>query len=258
MKLSGKVAIVTGGGRGLGRAYSRKLAGEGAALAVADVDVAAAERAVAEIGAGAFALEVDVTDEASVVSAVDGLLARMGRIDILVNNAGGGVRPAGPLIETSLELWNANLLLNLTSCFLVCRAVIPAMRAQGYGKIVNVTTGSIFSGATVSLFRPPETRMNLVAYVAAKGGVLGLTRALAREVGEYGIRVNAVAPGYTLTERSKRLMDERAVAAVVERQVFKRPGEPDDPAGAVLFLASPDSDFMTGQTICVDGGWVAH
>jgi 3-oxoacyl-[acyl-carrier protein] reductase len=259
MRLAGRVAVVTGGGNGMGRAYCEGLAAEGARVAVADVDTAAAGAVAAALGAdAALAVGVDVTREAPVAGAVEAIVARWGRIDVLVNNAGGGVRPAKPLSDTDLESWNANLALNLTGCFLMCRAVIPVMRGQGYGKIVNVATASVFSGVTVALFRPPESRHNLVPYVAAKAGVVGLTRALAREVGADGIRVNAVAPGYTLTERSRRLMDEGALARVLERQILGRPGAPTDPTGAVVFLASADSDFVTGQTLCVDGGWVAH
>ena len=258
MQLEGRVVLVTGGANGMGRAYCHKLAGAGATVAVADVDVSAAERTAAAIGGRAFPLLLDVTDEQSVSAAVAALLQRTGRVDVLVNNAGGGVRPAKKLVETDLDNWNANLALNLTGAFLMCRAVIPAMADAGYGKIVNVTSSSVFSGAAVTLYGPPESRQNLVAYIAAKGGVLGLTRALAREIGEQGIRVNAVAPGYTLTERSKRTMDPQALAAVVDHQVLRRPGEPEDPSGAVLFLASPDSDHMTGQTLVVDGGWIEH
>jgi 3-oxoacyl-[acyl-carrier protein] reductase len=259
MRLAGKVAIVTGGGTGMGRAYCHKLAGEGATVAVADIDPRAAHDVAGAIGAErAMPLEVDITREASADEAVRAVVEARGRVDILVNNAGGAAGRRAVLANTDLETWNGNLLLNLTGTFLMCRAAIPVMRAGGYGKIVNVTSASIFSGIAASLFLPPERRHNLVAYLAAKAGVLGLTRALAHEVGEHGIRVNAVAPGYTLTERAKRTLSAEAPPEVLERQVFRRAEEPDDPAGAVLFLASPDSDFMTGQTICVDGGWVAH
>jgi len=259
LRLAGRVALVTGGGNGMGRAYCERLAAEGARVVVADIDTAAAGAVVQALGHdAALAVGVDVRQEASVAQAVDAAVRRWAWIDVLVNNAGGGVQPAKPLSDTDLENWNATLALNLTGCFLMCRAVIPVMRARGYGKIINVTSASVFSGATVALFRPPERRHNLVAYVAAKAGVVGLTRALAAEIGEHGIRVNAVAPGYTLTERSKGMMDEGALAQVLQRQILKTPGAPEDPAGAVVFLASSESDFITGQTLCVDGGWVAH
>jgi 3-oxoacyl-[acyl-carrier protein] reductase len=259
VRLHDRVALVTGGGNGMGRAYCERLAAEGARVAVADVDLTAAAAAAGALGPdAALAVDLDVRDEASVAHAVEAVVRRWGRIDVLVNNAGGGVRPAAPLSDTSLEHWNANLALNLTGCFLMCRAVIPVMRGQGYGKIVNVTSASVLTGVAVTLFLPPDRRHNLVPYLAAKAGVIGLTRALARELGEAGIRVNAVAPGYTLTERSKRLMDEDALAQVVRRQSLPRPGAPEDPVGAVLFLASADSDFMTGQTLCIDGGAAAH
>lgn len=256
MRLSSKVALVTGGANGMGRAYCRRLAAEGATVVVADVDAAAAERVAGEIGG--LPLEVDVTNEMSVTRAVGVAVDRCAGIDILVNNAGGATGTRALLVDVDLATWNANLLLNLTGVFLMCRAVIPSMRARGYGKIVNVSSGSVFSGISAALFLPRGRRHNLVPYLAAKGGVLGLTRALAREVGDWGVRVNAVAPGYTLTERAKRTLAAEAPLEVLERQVLRRPGAPEDPAGAVVFLASPDSDFMTGQTICVDGGWVAH
>jgi 3-oxoacyl-[acyl-carrier protein] reductase len=253
------VALVTGGGNGMGRAYCQGLVAEGAQVAVADLDRASAGAVAGALGSdAALAVELDVRDEASVARAVAAVVERFRRLDVLVNNAGGGVRPAAPLSDTSLDTWNANLALNLTGCFLMCRAVIPVMRARGYGKIVNVATASVFTGVAVTAFLPPERRHNLVPYLAAKAGVVGLTRALAREVGEAGIRVNAVAPGYTLTERSRRLMDEAALAEVVRRQSLPRPGAPGDPVGAVVFLASADSDFMTGQTLCIDGGAVAR
>ncbi|MBI4635092.1 MAG: SDR family oxidoreductase [Candidatus Rokubacteria bacterium] len=258
MKLGGKIALVTGGGNGMGRAYCHRLAGEGATVVVADIDRAAAERVVGEIREAAVPLEVDITSQESVTRAVRAVLDRHPGIDILVNNAGGAAGERALLVDTDLDTWNANLLLNLTGTFLMCREVIPSMRTRGYGKIINVCSGSVFSGITAALFVAPERRNNLVPYLAAKGGILGLTRALAREVGEWGIRVNAVAPGYTLTERAKRTLAPEAPPQVLERQIFRRPGTPEDPAGAVVFLASPDSDFMTGQTICVDGGWVAH
>ncbi len=258
MTLGGKTAVVTGGANGMGRAYCRKLAGAGATVVVADIDGAAAERVAAELPGSALPLEVDITSEESVTRAVEVALRRCPGPDILVNNAGGAVGARALLVDTDLATWNENLLLNLTGAFLMCRAVIPSMRARGYGKIVNVCSGSVFSGISAALFLPPGRRHNLVPYLAAKGGILALTRALAREVGDWGIRVNAVAPGYTLTERAQRTLAAEAPAEVLQRQVFPRPGAPEDPAGAVLFLASPDSDFMTGQTVCVDGGWVAH
>ncbi len=258
MKLAGKIAVVTGGGNGMGRSYCHTLAGEGATVVVADIDRAAAERVAGEIREAAVPLEVDITSEESVTRAIRTVLDRYPVIDILVNNAGGAVGTRALLVDSDLDTWNANLLLNLTGAFLMCREVIPSMRARGYGKIINICSGSVFSGISAALFLATERRNNLVPYLAAKGGILGLTRALAREVGEWGIRVNAVAPGYTLTERAKRTLAAESPTEVLERQVLRRPGTPEDPAGAVLFLASPDSDFMTGQTICVDGGWVAH
>jgi 3-oxoacyl-[acyl-carrier protein] reductase len=258
VKLAGKIALVTGGGNGMGRAYCHRLAEEGATVVVADIDQAAAGRVAGEIRGPGVPLQVDITSEASVTRAVRRVLDEHSRIHVLVNNAGGAAGTRVPLVDTDLETWNANLVLNLTGTFLMCRAVIPGMREHGYGKIVNVASASVFTGVTAALFLGGDERHNLVPYLAAKAGILGLTRGLAREVGAWGIRVNAVAPGYTLTERARRTLAAEAPAGILERQALGRPGGPEDPAGAVLFLASPDSDFMTGQTVCVDGGWVAH
>jgi 3-oxoacyl-[acyl-carrier protein] reductase len=259
MTLAGKIALVTGGGgSGMGSAYCRRLAASGATVVVADIDEAAAGRVARELGGPAHAIALDVTDDASVTRVVRDVIARHGRIDVLVNNAGGAAGKRARLVDTDLATWNANLLLNVTGTFLMCRAVIPGMRARGYGKIVNVASASVFTGVSAALFLDPPARHNLVPYLAGKGAVLGLTRALAREVGEWGIRVNGIAPGYTVTERVKQTLLAEVPAPLLDRQALRRGGEPDDPAGAVVFLASPDSDFMTGQTICVDGGWVAH
>lgn len=259
VRLAGKIAVVTGGGgRGMGRAYCHRLAEEGATVIVADVDRPAAERVAGEIGGSAVPVELDVTREESVSRVVGEVIARHGGIDVLVNNAGGAAGTRALLVDTDLPTWNANLLLNATGTFLMCRAVIPGMRARGYGKIINVCSASVLSGISAALFLEPPNRHNLVPYLAGKGAILGLTRALAREVGEWGIRVNAVAPGYTPTERVRGMLPAEVPPAMLDRQVLRRGGRPEDPAGAVAFLASPDSDFMTGQTICVDGGWVAH
>jgi 3-oxoacyl-[acyl-carrier protein] reductase len=259
MTLAGKIALVTGGGgSGMGSAYCRRLAASGATVVVADIEASAAGRVAGEVGRAAEAVTLDATDEASVRRVVAGVIARHRRIDILVNNAGGAAGKRARLVDTDLATWNANLLLNVTGTFLMCRAVIPGMREHAYGKIVNVCSASVFTGVSAALFLEAAVRHNLVPYLAGKGAVLGLTRALAREVGDWGIRVNAVAPGYTVTERVKQSLLAEVPPALLDRQVLRRGGEPDDPAGAVAFLASPDSDFMTGQTICVDGGWVAH
>lgn len=259
MRLTGRIAIVTGGGgEGMGRAHCRRIAEAGATVVVADIDRAAATRVADELGGAATAVELDASSEDSVRRVVAGVLARHGCVDILVNSAGGAAGRRARLVDTDLATWNANLALNLTSMFLMCREVIPAMRARGYGKIVNIASASVFTGVSAALFLDAEHRHNLVPYLAGKAGVVGLTRALAREVGEWGIRVNAVAPGYVLSERVRRTLLAEVPDALLDRQIFRRAGQPEDPAGAVAFLASPESDFMTGQTLCIDGGWVAH
>src|SRR3990172_6000967 len=214
--LGGKTALVTGGANGMGRAYCRKLAGAGATVVVADIDGAAAERVAAELPGSALPLEVDITSEASVTRAVEVALRRGPGPDILVNNAGGAVGARALLVDTDLATWNENLLLNLTGAFLMCRAVIPSMRARGYGKIVNVCSGSVFSGISAALFLPPGRRHNLVPYLAAKGGILARPRAGAGGGGGGAIGVTAAARGYPLPGGPQRTLAAEAPAEVLQ------------------------------------------
>ncbi|MCX7175366.1 MAG: SDR family oxidoreductase [Proteobacteria bacterium] len=243
--LVGQVAIVTGGGGGLGRAFALALAESGAKVAVADLNLAGASTTVAGIaarGGEALALEVDVADAGSVEQMALAVAERWGRIDMLINNAaiyGSIVRK--PFFEITLEEWDTLMAVNLKGPWLCARAVFPFMRESG-GRIVNITSATFYSGSPL-----------WAHYVAAKGGIIGLTRALAREAGDYGIRVNAIAPGFTLTEASLRLIEDAATYGV-NRGAIKRAQQTDDLIGALLFFASPASDFVTGQTLVVDGG----
>lgn len=243
--LAGQVAIVTGAGGGLGRAFALALARTGARVAVADCDVQGAcgtvEQIVARGGEG-MAVEVDVSDMDSVERMTGSVAERWGRIDALINNAGlYGSIVRKPFFEITPGEWDALMAVNLKGPWLCARAVFPYMRERG-GSIVNIASATFYSGSPL-----------WAHYVASKGGVIGLTRALAREAGDYGIRVNAIAPGFTLTEASLRLIED-AEHYGVNRGAIKRAQQTDDLIGALLFFASPASDFVTGQTLIVDGG----
>lgn len=244
-KLAGQVAIVTGAGGGLGRAFALGLAGEGARVAAADVNLDGAAATVALIakqGGEGLAVEVDVADEKSVARMAHLTAQRWGQIDALVNNAGmyGGIERK-PFFEISPEEWDRLMAVNLKGPWLCARAAFPYMRERG-GSIVNIGSATFYSGSPL-----------WAHYVASKGGVIGLTRALAREAGDFGIRVNAIAPGFTLTDASLGLINDAANYGVM-RGAIKRAQQTDDLLGALLFFVSPSSDFVTGQTLVVDGG----
>ncbi len=244
MRLKGKVAIVTGGGRGIGQAYCRGLAREGARVVVADVDYASAKATAEEIGAQgheALGLKVDVTSETETRKMGEEAARRFGTVDILVNNA--GIFPLCKFTELTYEQWRRVLAVNLDGPFLCSKAVVPYMIRQKKGKIINIATECFFMGYG-----------ELVDYTAAKAGVVGFTRALAEALGQYFINVNTVTPGLTATEillREQPYNFEPHVAA----QCIKRRQMPEDLVGAIVFLASTESDMITGQIINVDGGY---
>ncbi|MGZ4110649.1 MAG: SDR family NAD(P)-dependent oxidoreductase [Actinomycetota bacterium] len=244
--LADQVAIVTGGARGIGRSAAGRLTVDGAHVALFDRDGAAAEAAARSLGSGARAYEVDVADEASVRAGVAGVLGEHGRIDVLVNNA--GIYPHTPFDELTFEEWRRVLSTNLDGTFLVTSAVWPAMVDRGYGRIVNISSATFWIGY-------PE----LVAYIASKGGIVGFTRGLAVEAGAHGITVNCVTPGFVATEGttvedpSGELFDE-----IVGGQAVRRRGQPEDISAWIAFLARPDTGYVTGQTINVDGGHRFH
>jgi gluconate 5-dehydrogenase len=238
--LSGRSALVTGSTRGLGLAFAQALADAGARVAVNGRSESAAREVAASIE-GAVAAAFDVTDEAAVAAGV----AALGPLDVLVNNAGIGVRK--PMVDMSLEEWRSIVETNLTSAFLVGRAVAPAMIERGSGKIVNVCS------VTSELAR--ET---IAAYSAAKGGLKMLTRAMCSEWARYGIQANAIAPGYFETDLTEALRADAAFDAWVRARVpTGRWGVPADLAGAIVFLASTASDYVNGQILYVDGGLTA-
>jgi 3-oxoacyl-[acyl-carrier protein] reductase len=250
--LRGQVALVTGGARGIGRASAAVLARAGADVAVADVlPTADAERAVGASGRRALGLTLDVTDPDAVRHAVRRVVAGLGRLDILVTAA--GIVHRDTIDETSEAVWRRVVDVVLTGTFHAVRAVLPVMRAQGYGKIVTISSISgIIGGAVSRATDAPEARRGRSgpAYAAAKGGVIALTRWVAKDVGHSGIYVNSVAPGGVNTDMT------RGYTYPVEGLPVPRMGEPEDVAEAVLFLASPASNYVTGQVLRVDGGWV--
>jgi len=250
-RLDGRVAVVTGGAQGLGAAYVKALAREGAKAVVADVlDGRAVVAAVEAAGGQGLALETDVSDETSVNDMADRVLRRFGRIDILVANAAiFGSFKLQPFTELGVEEWDRVMAVNVRGPFLCAKAVVPAMRRQGWGRIINIASGMVFKGTA-----------NFLHYVTSKGAVLALTRSLARELGEDGICVNTLAPGLVLSERvqaNREMLDELA-APVLGSRAIKRHQEPDDLIGPLLFLASEDCRFMTGQVVVVDGGSVTY
>jgi NAD(P)-dependent dehydrogenase (short-subunit alcohol dehydrogenase family) len=247
-RLAGQTALVTGAARGLGYAAARRLAAEGARVALLDRDgeaLAAAAGALAAQGLDVLPQTVDLTDEDGVREAVAAVLAASGQIDVLVNNA--GIYPHRPFEELTYPEWRHVLAVNLDSVFLCTKAVYPAMRERRYGRIVNVSSATFFIGYP-----------GLAAYIASKGGIIGFTRALASEAGPHGITVNAVTPGLVATEgvlggEEADLFDE-----IVPEQALGRRGEPEDIAECIAYLTGPAAGFITGQTINVDGGHRFH
>jgi NAD(P)-dependent dehydrogenase (short-subunit alcohol dehydrogenase family) len=249
MKLGGKVAIVTGASRGLGRVFCLKLAEEGARI-VAD-DIAGLEetvKAVEAMGGTAIALQADVTREEDTLRMARETVEEFGRIDILVNNAAFyyGISRK-PFYELDPGEWDRVMEVNVKGPWLCTRAVFPYMKEQGKGSIINLASEVFFTGSR-----------NFAHYVASKGGVIGLTRALAVELGPHGIRINAIAPGFTDTEASRLLVPEMEKKYNTNKTPLRRLEKPEDLAGTVVFLASDDSAFITGQTILVDGGRAMH
>lgn len=249
--LTGRTVIVTGGGKGIGRVYAQEFAKAGAKVVAADIDGAAAkavaDSVVAE-GGTALGLGTDIASEAAVHAMAQAAQDTFGAIDVLINNASlMSVLPRRSWLEIPVEEWDRVMAVNLRGMFLACRAVFPAMKAQKRGKIVNISSSRFFEGSP-----------NRLHYTTSKAGVVGFTRALAREVGEYGITVNAVAPGLTASDTQVASTSGNYLAARSSGRAIDRVQVPEDLVGAVMFLSSPASDFMTGQTLLVDGGKMMH
>ena len=245
--MQGKVAIVTGGAQGIGRAIAEGLAAAGARIVIADLHGAEEAAAAFPDGVG---ITADVADEASVERLVQEAVERCGTIDVLVNNAGlYASLEMRSFEEIPLDEWRTVMDVNVASMFLMCRAVVPVMRGQGGGKIVNISSGTPFRGVPF-----------LLHYVTSKGAIVAFTRALAKEVGKDAVLVNCVAPGFTMSagveahpEVVEKLRDVSVSARTLQRDQL-----PEDVVGAVVFLAGGDSDFITGQTIVIDGGQTFH
>ena len=251
MKLKDRVAIVTGGARGIGQAYCIRFAEEGAKIVVADVlDGSETVAKVKEAGGEAMAVEVDVRSAQSTQQMAAKAVEAFGKIDILVNNAAlyGGLKMQ-PFHEIAEEEWDRLMAINVKGVWMCCNAVVPHMIQQQYGKIINISSGTIFMGVP-----------GLLHYVSSKGAVWSMSRCLSRELGGFGIRVNCITPGFTMSKASRDIMAVSGTAGM-EKQIaaqaaLGREQEPEDLAGAAVFLASADSDFITGQTLNVDGGVV--
>lgn len=250
-RLSGKVAIVTGAAQGIGATYAKSLASEGAKVIVADIlDSSEVVAEIKKLGGHAVGVVADVSSPESCAAMAASAVEHFGGIDILINNAA----IFGKLTNTffadidSTE-WDALMAVNVRGVFECVKAVYPVMRDNNYGKIINIASGTVFKGAP-----------NLLHYVTSKGAVIAMTRSLSRELGPFNICVNALAPGLTMSENvvAGSNYNADALNANASTRAIKRHETPQDLVGAVLFLASSDSDFMTGQTVVVDGGSVMH
>lgn len=250
MRLKGKIAVITGGGSGIGQATAKRFAEEGALVVVADKNLAGAKAVAAEIGHDAYAVEVDTAKSASVKALIDGTVAKHGRIDILFNNAGYGI--TGSVVETSEDDWSALLAVNINGVFYGCKHAIPHMAKQGGGVIVNTASTTSVAGIK-----------DRAAYVTSKGAVAAMTRAMALDHVHQNIRINAVGPGTIETQYFTKILSDHPDPAgfrksLEVRQPMDRLGTPAEIANAVLFLASDESSFCTGTVLFADGGWTAR
>lgn len=252
MRLKDKVAIITGGAEGIGKAYALGFAKEGAKIVVADINLPASKTLVEVLksqGNDALAVKTDVSSVADTENMVEKTLNKFGKVDILINNAAVFQRVAAvrkPVWELDPADFEKVIKVNITGVFLCCRAVLPHMIKQKSGKIINIASSLAFQGAA-----------NLSHYATSKGGVVTFTRSVAREVGQFNINVNSLCPGFTLSADRESITEEGRQYEVPAR-ILKKPEYPEDLVGTAVFLASADSDFMTGQAVVVDGGVILH
>jgi 3-oxoacyl-[acyl-carrier protein] reductase len=242
-----RVAIVTGAGQGIGRAFARALAEAGHAVVIAERNAERAVSVAAEVeaaGGTALAVATDVAEEASVNAMAEAALARFGRTDVLVNNAAiFSTLEMRPFDRIPVPEWEQVMRVNVTGPFLCARAVLPAMRKGGFGRIVNIASAAVTMG-----------RPNYLHYITSKSALIGMSRSMARELGAAGITVNAILPGATFTEVERKTVSPEQRVRIVAQQCIPRPQVPDDLVGALLFLVSDGAGFVTGQALTVDGG----
>jgi 3-oxoacyl-[acyl-carrier protein] reductase len=253
MRLEGKVTIITGAAHGIGKAYARRFAEEGSHVVIADIDARGGEataKAILDSGGSAWARATDVRSFPDVQGLMRETVEKFGRVDTLLNNAAIYVTEKlwkGPVEDLEPHEWDRVMEVNLKGVFLCSKAAIPIMKRQRAGKIINIASGTFFSGSG-----------NMPHYTTAKGGVVALTRVMARQLGEFGINVNCMTPGSTMSEES--VSDEvlKRREGSVDKRAFRRIETPADIVGTAVFLASSDSDFVTGQLLVVEGGGIMH
>jgi len=253
MRLKDKVTIITGAAHGIGKAYAKRFAQEGAHVVIADIDAGGGEataKAIIDAGGSAWARSTDVRSLANLQGLMQETVKTFGRIDVLLNNAAIYVTQKlwkGAVEDLDLDEWDRVIEVNLKGVFLCSKAVIPIMKQQRSGKIINIASGTFFSGSG-----------NMPHYTTAKGGVVALTRVMARQLGEWNINVNCMTPGSTMSEDAVTEDVLKRRENSVGKRAFKRVETPADIVGTALFLASSDSDFITGQLLVVEGGGVMH
>jgi NAD(P)-dependent dehydrogenase (short-subunit alcohol dehydrogenase family) len=253
MRLEDKVTIITGSAHGIGKAYARRFAEEGSHVVIADIDARGGEataKAILDSGGSAWARATDVRSFPDVQGLMRETVEKFGRVDTLLNNAAIYVTEKlwkGPVEDLEPHEWDRVMEVNLKGVFLCSKAAIPIMKRQRAGKIINIASGTFFSGSG-----------NMPHYTTAKGGVVALTRVMARQLGEFGINVNCMTPGSTMSEES--VSDEvlKRREGSVDKRAFRRIETPADIVGTAVFLASADSDFVTGQLLVVEGGGIMH
>jgi 3-oxoacyl-[acyl-carrier protein] reductase len=247
--LRDRVVVITGGGQGIGRAYAHQFASQGAIPIIAEYDEAGGRKVQEEVeaaGGQALFVRTDVSDHVSVDAMAQAALAKFGRIDCLINNAAVFSRiTMAPFWKLPLDEWRRAMDVNVTGAFLCARAVVPTMQERGWGRIINVCSGTVIMG-----------RENYLHYVTSKSAAIGMTRAMARELGAWSITVNCFWPGITKTEVERPSVPSSAFEGMMQMQAIKRLSKTDDAAKAVMFLCSDDAGFITGQSMLVDGGFV--